>query len=126
MKAGFRNTKRSLFYGDLRVYALRMRNNPTEAEQLLWSVLSGGKLGVKFRRQHIIGDCIADFACVSKGLVVEIDGGYHSDSEQRQVDQSRTDYLKERGFNVVRFTNEQVFNELNDVIQAIEAELDAQ
>lgn len=122
MKTGFRNNV-SANYALLRENALRMRNNPTETEQLLWQVLRGNRLGVKFRRQHIIGDYIADFACVSAGIVIEIDGGYHNNVEIKQEDEIRTNFLNERGFKVIRFSNEQVFNNLDDVISTIEKEL---
>ena len=97
MKTGFRNHI-SANYTLLRNNALMMRNNPTESERLLWRVLRGTRLGAKFRRQHIIGDYIVDFACVSAGIVVEVDGGYHNNFAQKQEDEIRTNFLKERGF----------------------------
>lgn len=97
-----------------------MRNHPTEAEKLMWQILSGNRFGVNFRRQHIIGDCIVDFACLSKSLVIEIDGGYHDTEQQKQEDANRTEWLEQQGFSVIRFTNDEVFSKLDDVIQLIE------
>ena len=107
-------------YPILRVNARQMRNNPTEAERFLWNVLRGNRFGVKFRRQHVIGDYIADFACISRNLVIEIDGGYHDEAAQQQADEIRTQHLNEHGFKVVRFTNGQVLYNLDDVIITIE------
>lgn len=97
-----------------------MRNHPTEAEKLMWQILSGNRFGVNFRRQHIIGDYIVDFACLSKSLVIEIDGGYHDTEQQKQEDANRTEWLEQQGFSVIRFTNDEVFSKLDDVIQLIE------
>ncbi len=123
MKTGFRLCGHSPNYQLLKEYAIRMRKNPTECERLMWQVLRGNRLGVKFRRQHIIGDYIADFACVSAGIVIEVDGGYHNNAEQKQEDEIRTNFLNERGFKVIRFTNEQVLNNLDYVISTIKQEL---
>ena len=63
--------------------AKQNRQNPTDAEKVLWSCLKGKKLdGFKFRQQHLIGDYIVDFVCLKKGLVVEVDGKYHVNIEQ--------------------------------------------
>lgn len=120
---GFRHGITSPNYVLLRENALKMRNNPTEAERFLWNVLRGNRLGYKFRRQHIVGDYIADFACISKGLIIEIDGGYHNNEAQQESDLQRTEYLNQRGFKVLRFTNEQVLNTLDNVINSIKNEL---
>jgi len=70
-------------------FARRMRKEPTQSERLLWAVLSGGKLGVSFRRQVVIGTSIVDFFAPARKLVVEVDGGYHRSPEQRRADALR-------------------------------------
>ena len=71
------NTANPLYYDLLKRYAYKNRYNQTEAEKNLWYHLSGNHLGFHFRRQHIIGCYIADFICVKRNLIIEIDGGYH-------------------------------------------------
>ena len=84
------------------------RRESTETEAKLWEQLRNSKLGYKFRRQHPIEGFIADFVCLQKGLVVEVDGSYHDTPEQQQYDAYRTKALKELGFAVLRFTNNEV------------------
>jgi very-short-patch-repair endonuclease len=113
-----------VYYSRLKEYAQKNRNHPTEAESLLWSVLSGkGIDGVKFRRQHIIGQYIADFVCLDKGLVVELDGHHHSLPPFCEDDAVRTEYLNKEGYHVIRFTNEQVIHHLDDTLEQIRAAL---
>ena len=89
----------------------------------MWSLLSANKFGVNFRRQHIIGDYIVDFVCLSKGLIIEVDGEYHNADEQKEIDAIRTQWLEKQGFTVIRFTNDQVTNNMDYVIQTIENRL---
>lgn len=115
-----------VYYGKLKEYAQENRNHPTEAESLLWKVLSGkGFEGAKFRRQHIIGQFIADFACLGKNLVVELDGHHHSLPPVSEDDAIRTEYLNEEGYRVIRFTNEQVLHHLEDTLSQIRSALSA-
>lgn len=95
-------------YVQLKEHAEHMRKNPTEAETVLWEMLRGKNLGDKFRRQYVIGDYIADFVCLEKQLVIEVDGEYHSDPEQQEKDRWRTNFLQSKGFSVLRFTNNEV------------------
>ena len=103
--------------------AKRMRKEPTDAEAALWELLRDKKLGDKFRRQHLIDDFIVDFVCLSKNLVIEVDGGYHNDLTQKEYDQQRTLYLNEKGFRVIRFTNEEVLGNTEAVLTKIKQEL---
>lgn len=105
---GYREMADPMNYELLRENAKEMRKNPTEAESAFWQLVSGGQLGVKFRRQHVIGNNIADFVCLEKNLIVEIDGGYHDDPEQQIEDNIRTTNLKEYGFAILRIRNEEV------------------
>lgn len=111
-------------YELLKAFAKRSRTHSTQAESKLWEALHGNQLGCKFRRQHIIGNYIADFACIRFKLVVEIDGGYHLQGNQPLMDAERTADLQSRGLTVLRFTNEQVLHRLSSVISQILKSLD--
>ncbi|MCC3155539.1 DUF559 domain-containing protein [Hymenobacter sp. BT770] len=84
------------------------RRNSTEAENALWQLVRGNKLGVRFRRQHAIEQYIVDFICLPAWLIIEVDGEYHSDTEQAAYDGGRTYRLQELGFFIQRFSNEEV------------------
>ena len=110
-------------YELLKAYSLANRHDMTDAERVLWEQLRGKRLGGKFRRQHVIGDYIADFACLSPLLVIEVDGAYHNDAKQQEMDEIRTDYLNTLGFKVLRFTNEQVLFNIDLVLEEIKNNL---
>ena len=95
----------------------------TLEESIIWDRLRGKQLGHRFRRQHIIGDYIVDFVCLSSLLVVEIDGKYHQEEETQQNDEVRTDFLNSLGYKVIRFTNEEVVADIDHVINQIKSEL---
>ena len=101
-----------------RYHIREMRKAPTETETLLWGLLRSRQLkGIKFRRQHPIGPFIADFFCLQKRLIVELDGQHHKTQEAE--DQKRTEFLKEQGFLVLRFWNGQVEQEPEKVLDRI-------
>jgi len=106
-------------YGVLKERAEEMRKNPTEAESVLWNALKANGLGVKFRQQHIIEDFIVDFYCNEYKVTVEVDGGYHNTSEQTMSDAERTARLNELGYTELRFTNEEVLHDLDNVLKKI-------
>lgn len=108
-----------LNYDLLKENAKRMRKEPTEAESVLWEILRGNKFGAKFRRQHVIGDYIVDFVDLQSGLVIEVDGGYHSDQEQREYDAARSAWLIAHNFVVARFTNNEVLHNIDNVCSII-------
>ena len=95
----------------------------TEAENALWSMIRGNALGQKFRRQYIIGDFIVDFICLDKKLIIEVDGGYHSEPRQIEDDALRQQWLEKRGFRVIRFTNEEVEFDSDNVCKQIKRHL---
>ena len=99
-----------------------LRREPTTAESKLWSRLRGDKLDVNFRRQHAIGLYITDFCCVKKKLVLELDGSQHLAQEQYDVE--RTAFLRDQGYTVLRFWNNQVMNDIDGVIGAISMPLE--
>ena len=96
---------------------------PTLAETLLWQEIKGKALGAKFFRQYVIADYIADFASIQHHLVIEVDGAYHSESEQIAYDENRTQRLQNLGFTVIRFSNEEVINNIESVINIIKQNL---
>jgi len=76
-------------------------------------------LGMEFLRQHIIGDYIVDFVSRHGGLVIEVDGGYHSEPQQQEDDVIREQDLERMGFHVMRFSNEEVLFDIDNVIEQI-------
>jgi very-short-patch-repair endonuclease len=102
----------------------QLRNNLTPPEARLWSVLKGKKLsGAKFRRQHSITNYIVDFYCPKFKLVIEVDGKTHLEPTIAEKDVIRDHFLNQIGFKVLRFTNEEIMNQLDNVIREIENEL---
>jgi very-short-patch-repair endonuclease len=105
--------------------APRLRRNATEAEKELWWHLRR-KLpleGTHFRRQVPIGPYVADFCCHAHRLIVELDGGQHSDDAALERDGRRDRYLQQHGYRVLRFWNAQVFTEIDAVVDTIAAAL---
>lgn len=98
-------------------HARTMRKEPTPWEQKLWLALKGEKLeGFKFRRQQLIGNCIADFYNAEKKLIIELDGSQHVDSA---ADKVRSDYLVRQGYRILRFWNNDVDPHFESVLAAI-------
>ena len=103
---------------ELLEFARRLRREQTDAETKLWQLLRDRQVeGAKFRRQHPIPPYVVDFYCHQAGLVVEVDGGQHSD--QRRYDEERSRFLEERGLRVLRFWNHEVLNETEAVLEKI-------
>jgi very-short-patch-repair endonuclease len=99
------------------IKAKRLRREMTDAERKLWSVLRGANLEeAKFRRQQPIGPFIADFVCQDRRLIVEADGGQHSESKS---DERRTAFLESKGYRVLRFWNNDILSNLDGVAQMI-------
>ncbi|MFT4047399.1 MAG: endonuclease domain-containing protein [Solimonas sp.] len=102
--------------------ARELRRNATVAEQRLWYALRQQySEHWKVRRQHPIGTYIADFAIPARHLVIEIDGGQHA--LQRDADAERTAALRDRGYRVIRFWNNEVLANLDSVMETIEQAL---
>ena len=104
-------------------FAREQRQQPTEGEQILWRSLRGGKLGVKFRRQHPVGDFVLDFYSEQAHLAVEIDGDVHAD--QRTYDEWRDEQLARQGIRVLRVAVREVFRDRAAVLNAIKALIEA-
>jgi very-short-patch-repair endonuclease len=101
-----------------------MRASLTPSEQLLWAQLSGGKLGVGFRRQCVIGKFVVDFAAPSRRLAVEVDGSYHA--SRGAADAVRDAKLARLGWRVLRIPASDVLHNLGEVVEAIRGSLEAQ
>jgi very-short-patch-repair endonuclease len=100
--------------------AKQLRQTMTRAETLLWRYLKADRIdGLGFRRQVPIQNYIADFICMSARIVVELDGESHDFEERRLADQSRDAFFVSEGFQVLRFTNEQVMSNLEGVVESI-------
>jgi very-short-patch-repair endonuclease len=97
--------------------AKALRKSLTDAERKLWLRLQGAQLGVKFRRQHPFENYILDFVCLEKMIVVEVDGSQHV--EQQTYDATRSNMLIDAGFQVLRFWNNDVLNQTDEVVQSI-------
>lgn len=97
-----------------------LRQQLTAAEELLSSRVRNRQLGgLKFRRQHPLGSFIADFCYPSRRLIVEIDGDIHNPQAKR--DRARTEQFERHGYQVIRLRNEQVVNDIEDVLEPIDA-----
>jgi len=95
-----------------------LRKRPTQAEQLLWKHLRMRQLGgFKFRRQQPIDNYIVDFVCFEKRIIIEVDGGQHS--ECKENDMARDNYLRHQGFQVIRFWNNEVLKNMDGVLAII-------
>jgi len=102
----------------IRARARTLRKNPTDVEKLLWRRLRMWQLdGYKFRRQQPLGNYIVDFVCLEEKLIVELDGGQHA--EQSDYDAERDGWLREQGFVVLRFWNNEVLDNLEGVTEKI-------
>ncbi len=110
-------------YKMLKEFAKKNKHFQTDAECLIWNRIRNNQLGVNINRQYVIGDYIVDFVCLEKKLIIEIDGGYHSEYEQIQKDEHRTENLVSMGFSVIRLTNEELFADIESVLNYIKEQL---
>jgi very-short-patch-repair endonuclease len=102
--------------------ASRLRSNMTPAEELLWNKLKGKQIvGLRFRRQHPISKYIVDFYCHAARLVIELDGKIHL--AKKESDKERTKEIEDLGLRIIRFTNEEVLENIDNVVTRITAEL---
>ena len=100
--------------------ARRLRGRSTTAEDIIWLSLRDWRLaGAKFRRQHPLGRYIADFYCHEARLAIELEGPIHEEKAQQEYDLVREDVIRQQGIRLLRFTNEEVVNELERVLSKI-------
>lgn len=114
--------KENMYYGASHLIfekAEELRNRTTSAEEILWKHIHINKWKLKFRRQHPIWNYVADFYCHGIKLVIELDGGIHEIEDVKRNDETRENYLKELGLTVLRFKNEEVYNNINVVLEKI-------
>jgi len=104
--------------------ATELRNNTTEAENLLWSFISNNKLGLKFRRQHPASQYILDFYAHSIKLAIELDGSIHSLEEVKKNDGVRQEHLESLGIHFMRFDNKEIFANATGVVDKIKLEVE--
>ena len=100
--------------------AKKMRAKMTPAEELLWAAIKNKQLdGLKFRRQHPISRYVLDFFCARAKLGIELDDKYHEEKSQKLYDADRTDNLKLSNIKIIRFTNQEVLTQLDQVLESI-------
>ena len=118
-----KSVEREMFFGakpEIFKLASELRKHSTEAEMILWEHLRNFRLkGYKFRRQHPIDIFIADFYCHKIRLIIELDGEVHFNDESREHDDGRTGELEKHGIKVIRFTNNQIIENLELVLEQI-------
>jgi very-short-patch-repair endonuclease len=98
-----------------------LRKDFTPEEKILWFHLRNNNLGYRFRRQHSIGNFIADFFCAESRLIIELDGGQHLDN--KEADKERTEYFESLGIKVIRFWNSEITGDIDKVIMKIKDNL---
>ena len=102
----------------LKSYRKALRNNSTSAEATLWTILKGKQVGgLKFRRQHSVGNYILDFYCPTLKLGIELDGEYHVYTEEQ--DKKRDEFLNSKGITILRYENVFVFEQPEQIIEDI-------
>ena len=115
--------ERTMFYGaspNTFDKARLLRNNMTDAEQILWDKLKNRNVfKARFRRQHPIGIFIVDFYCHEYKLAIEIDGEIHLKKEVNEYDDGRSYDIEKLGIKILRFTNNEVFTDLEKIIKEI-------
>ena len=116
-------TSSKLSWDILKDLSRENRKQQTEAEALLWEEIRNNQTGHKVRRQHCIDSFIIDFAFLNEKVLVEVDGGYHNETEQQKYDAARTEFLQELGYTVIRFTNDEVKSNIKKVVNKIKESL---
>jgi very-short-patch-repair endonuclease len=107
------------------IFAKRLRREATDCERILWARLRNGQLrGLRFRRQQPIGPFVADFYCSAARLVVELDGSQHGAVENRVYDERRTQYMSAQGYRVLRFSNNDLLQNCEAVLESIAREVE--
>ncbi|MCS5422667.1 MULTISPECIES: endonuclease domain-containing protein [Psychrilyobacter] len=100
-----------------------LKQNMTLEEELLWKNIRKDQLGVRFRRQYGIGEYIVDFYCPKLRIVIEIDGGQHYIEKGLEYDHVREEYMKELGIKTLRFSNAEVRDDVEGVVEEIKGEI---
>ena len=119
-EGGMFNEAHPLIFGK----AKELRKNMTEAEKVLWKYLKGGLNGLKFRRQHPIEVYIADFYYHAIKLAIELDGKIHDKPAVKILGEQRESELRKWGYEVIRFTNQELFQNIEKVLQTIKKKVE--
>ena len=105
--------------------AKNMRSNMTREELKFWCVVRAKNFyGYKFKRQVLVGDYIVDFLCPEKRVIVEIDGGQHNEESNINADNERTLYLESQGYKIIRFWNNEIYENIEGVCERLRIVLD--
>ena len=100
-----------------------LRKRSTKSEEILWKKIRNNQLGSKFKRQHSIGGYILDFYCSELKLIIEIDGSSHGKSDSKEYDKTRDAYFTELGYKTIRFSNTEIENQLEQVLEKIQSSI---
>ncbi len=107
----------------LRERRKKLRKRETKAEKYLWQYVRNNKLGTKFYRQYSVQNYIVDFYCSQYRIAIELDGEYHENNEAKLNDLSRTKFLESQNITVIRFKNEEVFEDTASILEKIKTYL---
>ena len=106
---------------NLNKLARNLRKNATIQERRLWNLLKNRRFhNLKFKRQSPIGNYIVDFLCIDNKVIIEIDGGQHNENDNKLLDEIRTEYLKSKGYKVIRFWNNEIYENIDGVLLKLE------
>lgn len=106
------------------ILARNLRKNSTIQEKRLWNLLKNHKFhGLKFKRQQPVGNYIVDFICKEAKIIIEVDGGQHNEMENIEADNVRTVFLESKGYKVIRFWNNEIYENIEGVIKRLESEI---
>ena len=106
------------------ILARNLRKNATIQERRLWNLLKNRQFhNLKFKRQQPIGDYIVDFICKEAKIIIEIDGGQHNEPENIEYDKTRTEYLNTLGYKVIRFWNNEIYENIEGVVLRLKEEI---
>ena len=119
----YRETADPVYYEQLKEFSAANRKQQTETEGILWQLLRNDQIGFKIRRQHAIGQFIADFVSLKKGLIIELDGHHHK--LNKEADDARTEVLNHFGFEVIRFNNDEVLASPQSIAEKIRQKLNS-
>lgn len=104
--------------------ARNLRKNATIQERRLWNLLKNRQFyNLKFKRQQPIGDYIVDFICKEAKIIIEVDGGQHNEPENIEYDKTRTEYLNNLGYKVIRFWNNEIYENIEGVVLRLKEEI---
>lgn len=106
------------------ILARNLRKNATIQERRLWNLLKNRQFcNLKFKRQQLVGDYIVDFICNEAKIIIEIDGGQHNEPKNIEYDKTRTEFLNSLGYKVIRFWNNEIYENIDCVLLRLNQEI---